>query len=532
MSPYRILKWSPGVYLWPKRRKSQDRFTTSIRMRSLSRSNEPAEVFMKTIPTALLLLCFWCFALSARAGTSEPLFQVRVNGQPLDLHEFLQGAFGQFELAQPVEVEIQAAFDVRWVEVRPKSAGITPVIGSDHQTIRFQLRSARPVTVEFNDDLAQVLHLFAYPPEKDPPQPGAPNVRYFGPGIHEAGLIELKDGETLYLAPDSWVKGNVRSIGTRNVVIRGRGILDGSEVGRKTARQASSASGTAAVPAYAAGNDNMIYLQGTAGATVEGITIFNSSHWTLYARSTRGTHIDGVRILNSSVNYGNDGIDLVSSSDVLVENVFVRTNDDCVVVKNLNDVETRNILVRRAVLWNMPTGGNALEIGFEMRSRTTSNIRFEDIDIIHVERGAAISIHNGDAATVEDVVFDGIRVEDARRKLVDFTVLYAQYGVDRPPTQEEREQRMDRGGVWDGAQRFTAEERPERARFRGHIRNIRVTNLNVVAGALPYSIVAGFDGEHTVENVVIEGLQYQGRLIRTAAEGKFVVDHAPGFEIR
>jgi polygalacturonase len=265
---------------------------------------------------------------------------------------------------------------------------------------------------------------------------------------------------------------------------------------------------------------------------VEGITIFNSSHWTLYARSTRGTHIDGVRILNSSVNYGNDGIDLVSSSDVLVENVFVRTNDDCVVVKNLDDVETRNILVRRAVLWNMPTGGNGLEIGFEMRNRTASNIRFEDIDIIHVERGSAISIHNGDAAMVEDVVFDDIRVEDARRKLIDFAVLYAQYGVDRPPTPEERERRMDPGGVWDGAERFTAEERPERARFRGHIRNVTVKNLNVVAGALPYSIVAGFDAEHAVENVVIEGLQYQGRPIRTAVEGKFVLEHAPGFKIR
>jgi Glycosyl hydrolases family 28 len=487
---------------------------------------------MKAIPTAVLLLCSIGLALTGRAGTTEPLFQVRVNGQPLDLHEFLQGAFGQFELAQPVEIEIRAAFDVRWVEVRPKSAGIAPVIGSDHQTVRIQLKSARPVAVEFNDDLAQVLHLFAYPPEKDPPQPGAPNVRYFGPGIHEAGLIELKDGETLYLAPGSWVKGNVRSIGTKNVVIRGRGILDGSEVGRQAARKSSSANGTAAVPAYAAGDDNMIYLQGTTGATVEGITIFNSSHWTLYARSTRGTHIDGVRILNSSVNYGNDGIDLVSSSDVLVENVFVRTNDDCVVVKNLDDVETRNILVRRAVLWNMPTGGNALEIGFEMRNRTASNIRFEDIDIIHVERGAAISIHNGDAATVEDVMFDDIRVEDVRRKLVDFAVLYAQYGADRAPTQEERERRMDRGGVWDGAQRFTTAERPERAKFRGHVRNITVRNLNVVAGTLPYSLVAGFDGDHAVENVVIEGLQYQGRLIRTAAEGKFVLDHAPGFTIR
>jgi hypothetical protein len=91
---------------------------------------------------------------------------------------------------------------------------------------------------------------------------------------------------------------------------------------------------------------------------------------------------------------------------------------------------------------------------------------------------------------------------------------------------------MDRGGVWDGAQRFTAEERPERARFRGHVRNITVRNLNVVEGALPYSVVAGFDGEHAVEDVVIQGLQYQGPLIRTAAEGKFVLEHTTGFEIK
>ena len=44
--------------------------------------------------------------------------------------------------------------------------------------------------------------------------------------------------------------------------------------------------------------------------------------------------------------------------------------------------------------------------------------------------------------------------------------------------------------------------------------------------------MAGFDGEHAVENVVIQGLQYQGRPIRTAAEGKFVLDYAPGFEIK
>ena len=174
----------------------------------------------------------------------------------------------------------------------------------------------------------------------------------------------------------------------------------------------------------------------------------------------------------------------------------------------------------------MPTGGNGLEIGFETRNRRIHDIRFEDIDIIHVERGSAISIHNGDAAVVEDVTFDDIRVEDARRKLIDFAVVYAQYGADRPASDEENARRLDRGGAWDGLLSYTAQEKAERARFRGRISNVRVVNLRVLAGALPYSVVAGFDADHPVENVVIEGLQYLGRPIRSAAEGRFAVENA------
>jgi len=201
-------------------------------------------------------------------------------------------------------------------------------------------------------------------------------------------------------------------------------------------------------------------------------------------------------------------------------------------VKNLGDIDTHDITVRHSVMWNMPTGGNGLEIGFETRNRRIHTIRFEDIDLIHVERGSAISIHNGDAAMVEDVVFDDIRVEDARRKLIDFAVVYAQYGADRPASDEENARRIDRGGTWDGMLTFEPAEKSERARFRGHIRNIRVTNLHVVDGALPYSVLAGFDGSHAVENVVIEGLQYLGRPIRDAAEGKFSIDNATGVEFK
>ena len=449
-------------------------------------------------------------------------FQAYAQGRRIELHDFPQGAFGLFEIARPERVEIRTGFDVRWVNVRPRSAGVAAVIGADHRGVTLEARDATPLTVEFNDDLTRVVHLFPYAADRDIPSPGAPGVRFFGPGLHAPGLIDLRDGETLYLAPGAWVKGNVRSIGTRNVTIRGRGVLDGTDNG-----------GPEVVGPGSAGLRNLVYLERTAGARLEGVTLFNChGAWTVYMTGTSGTRVDGLRILNPSVNYGDDGFDIVSSSDVRVENAFVRTNDDCVVVKNMGDVDTHDITVRHCVLWNMPTGGNGLEIGFETRNRPIHRIRFEDIDIIHVERGSAISIHNGDAAVVEDVAFDDIRVEDARRKLIDFAVVYAQYGADRPASEAENARRLDRGGTWDGMLTYSPEEKPERARFRGSIRNIRVSRLRVVDGALPYSVIAGFDENHAVQDVAIEGLEYLGRPILNATEGKFSIEYATGVVFR
>jgi ferredoxin len=159
-------------------------------------------------------------------------------------------------------------------------------------------------------------------------------------------------------------------------------------------------------------------------------------------------------------------------------------------------------------------------------------VRFEDMDIIRVERGSAISIHNGDDSTVEDVVFDNIRVEDARHKLIDFAVVFAQYGKDRIQSQDERMRRMDMGGAWDGVLHYTHEEKAERAKFRGHVRNVRVSNLSIVDGAMPFSVIAGFDAQHAIENVVIQNMKFFGKPVRNAADAKLSVNDAPGLTIR
>lgn len=457
--------------------------------------------------------CVLCGFLHAQSGpplvTAEtPFFTATVNHQPLPLHNFDKGSFGIFPLQSPANVQLCEGFDVRWVTVRPLSTEIHATIDANHRCVAFTAKNAIPLTIEFNEQLGRVVHLFPYVPQKNVPQSSTPNVIYFGPGIHHAGQIDLTDNQTLYLAAGAWVDGNVRSIGARNITIEGPGVLDASNI-----------------PNGPSGSPSPIYLQETQDAKIHDITIFNSHAWTVHLKHADGTHIDGLKVLNPGYEYGDDGVDIDSSSNVVVENSFIRTNDDCVVVKNLGDVDTHNIAVRHDVLWNMPHGGNGVEIGFETRYKPIHNIHFDDLDMIHIEHGAAISIHNGDAAIVEDVSYNNIRVEDVQHKLIDFAIVYAAYGPDRPKDEKKVRDWMDRGGAWDAILNYPPEDKPELARHRGQIRNIHVNNVRVVQGGLPYSTLVGFGPDHRVENVHIDGLFYQGRRITSIADAKFAMQY-------
>jgi len=468
-------------------------------------------------------------ALLAAEGTPPapppPVFEISVGEDRIPVHDLNVAAFAQFNLVKPVQVSIRSEYDVRWVDVRPRSAGIEAAISPDHSTVTFTVKKPVALTVEFNGDWKRVVHLFARAPEKDAPTADAPGVKRFGPGVHEAGEIILGDGESLYLADGAWVKGQIRASKAKNIRIFGRGVLDGNFT--PPARKADDKN----VQSYS-GQRNLLRLEDIEGARIEGITIVNSKTWTFLLRRSKGIRISNLNILNDGSPCATDGIDVVSSSDVVIEDVFIRTNDDNVVVKNVDSAErVSDITVRRAVFWNEKCG-NALEIGFELRTGTIENIRFEDIDIIRVERGAAISIHNGDSATVNNVVFQDIRVEDARHKLIDFAVVWGAYGKDRPGSREERERMYDRGGAWDAVLRAPPEVRKEHAIHRGHVQNVTVRNLHVVEGIHPFSVVAGYDAEHAVSGVTIENLRVGGKRLRTAKEAKLSSAFAPGLRLR
>jgi hypothetical protein len=181
------------------------------------------------------------------------------------------------------------------------------------------------------------------------------------------------------------------------------------------------------------------------------------------------------------------------------------------------------VAVVNSVLWNAEWG-NAMEIGFELQTKSISGVTFKDCDIIHVERGGAFTIHNGDYATVENIRFEDIRVEDSREKLIEFRIGLSIYSGDCP--QEYHRQNPDRKrsplGQW---MPVTEAELGQYAEKRGRIRNVHFKNIDVTTEkALPSFLIGYDDGEHSVENVRIQNLRINGGVVTSPEMGNFTIE--------
>jgi polygalacturonase len=470
----------------------------------------------------LLLLATYCQAqvvVYPAPDTLKPseLYQVKINGKALFVYQNQVSSVGYFSFSGKAEVEITCLHDVKWVDVRPKNLGITPIFGGHR--ITFSIEKPCQLSIELNGEMSRPLYLFAAPLETNVPPPNTPNVQYFEAGkVHEVGTLTLASDETIYIAGGAIVRGTIIANDAQRIKIKGRGILDGTYV-----------------------TSQMVQLNRCQDIEIEGVIFLNSPGWTIVPRHCQRLNIKDIKQV--CWRNGSDGLDLVATSHVRVRDSFFRNNDDNIVLKCWGGDEKyprtaavpqgpdmSDIHVSNSVFWNMPWG-NALEIGFELRCGKVSDVRFTDCDLIHVERGAAFSIHNGDNATVENILYENIRVEDAMHKLIDLAVFLSQYSLDRPADEAERRQRYMQG-AWDGVTTVTPEQKQQYAGQRGHIRNVIFRNIAVTDGQFPYSIISGYDAEHGVDNVRIENLTIHGKRIKNAQEGRFFIENATNILIK
>ena len=105
-----------------------------------------------------------------------------------------------------------------------------------------------------------------------------------------------------------------------------------------------------------------------------------------------------------------DGIDPDSCSNVLVQDCYVSTGDDCIAIKSGKDADGRavGIPTNNVTIRNMRFGkGHGISIGYEMSGNVT-NVIFENFAMDSTERGPRVKSQRGRGGLVANITYKDI----------------------------------------------------------------------------------------------------------------------------
>ena len=422
-------------------------------------------------------------------GLEAPVWSCRVSAQPFNrIWPGYQRSLDQTELSgfatwQTNEKSNRVVVTVKRddvsslddVVVRPLSHGIVPEIDAQKREIAFDVPGAAPIVVEVNG-FHRALHLLPTPIYEKPQDLNAPNLRYFGPGVHNVGRIDVKSGDEIFIDAGAVVYGGIHGKNVENVTISGPGILD-------------------AAPFERGKLNGLFRFIDCKNITIDGIIQRDPDVW-----ATTCARCDGLTIRNTRLigfwRYNADGIDLCNTKNAVVENCFLRTYDDSLVVKGLgkSTLNAENLLFRNNVIWC--DWGRAMEICAETSAPEMKNIRFENSDIIR-NTHIAMDIQHGDRAKISDVLFSDLRVEfDSKIP----TPIYQNsddqvYDPDANP-----DFCPDLGFVIVNKTFYSVDGE------NGTVDGVRFENIRVFGERKPRFVFLGLDPEHNVKNVTLENV--------------------------
>jgi len=361
----------------------------------------------------------------SRSGASNPSMG------PLD------SSFATFDFSGSVDVSITFNHrKIRSARIRPLSYGITPIVKAN--TITFSLSQPRNLSVEINGDIFHNLQLFANSIEDAKPNPSDPNVIFYGPGVHQIGRTTIASGTTVYLAGGALVEGAFLINHAENVRILGRGILYQSNAGPGTGRLTRQNPQAKTPPQPATPEQatrsmrrDAILIEYSRNVEVDGIIEVPNTYTILVGQSQ---HVTIRNIKSFSAGGNNDGIDVFTSSDVIIDGVFLRNSDDNIAIYGHRwnyYGDTKNVTVENSTLW--ADVAHPILVGTHGDSDnpdTLEDLKFLNLDILdhnekQIDYQGCMSLNAGDDNLIRNVRFENIRVEDFRvGQLVNLRVFY------------------------------------------------------------------------------------------------------------
>ena len=91
------------------------------------------------------------------------------------------------------------------------------------------------------------------------------------------------------------------------------------------------------------GRPRMLCFTNCPGGKIEGLTMLDHASWCLHVLYTDGFTIDGVNISVSSYVPSSDGVDIDSSSNIEMRNVYTNVTDDCLSIKSGKNEDGRRV---------------------------------------------------------------------------------------------------------------------------------------------------------------------------------------------
>ncbi|HEX6181270.1 MAG TPA: glycosyl hydrolase family 28 protein [Chitinophagaceae bacterium] len=266
----------------------------------------------------------------------------------------------------------------------------------------------------------------------------------FKPGVYLTGSVFLKSNVHLRIDKGVLIKGSqsfddypdmktriagiemvwpaalINAVGQQNVMISGEGKINaqGKFCWDKywAMRKEYEAKGLRWIVDYDAKRVRTILIQSCSDVTLKGLTISNAGFWTVQLLYSDHLTVDGLIIRNNEDGKGpsTDGIDIDSSSWVLVENCDIDCNDDDFCLKAGRDADglrvnrpTEYVVIRKCIARK---GGGLLTLG----SETSGGIRHVlATDLIAMGTGNGFHIKSATTrgGTVEDIHFRNIQMD-------------------------------------------------------------------------------------------------------------------------
>lgn len=402
--------------------------------------------------------------------------QIRLSGEKdwLDLYEYKvpvdmdtksEASMVQFDFEGKVDLCVRVNNGlIHSVKIRPLNKNIKHTV--ENNFIYFSLDKPAKLSVEVNGDRLHNLHVFANSLETEIPKPDDPDVIYFGEGVHKpkdapGDTFNIASNKTVYLAPGAVIQGKFVCSKAENVRFIGRGIILNPQRGFE--------------------------ITHSRNIEIDGITVINPTHYTVYGGQTTGLKINNLK--SFSTKGWSDGIDLMSCSDVTINDIFMRNSDDCIAIYTHRwDFygDARNYKITNAILWadiahpiNIGLHGDpAKEINY------VENLHFSEIDILEHDEDdrnyqGCMAFSVSDNNLVQNVTFENVRIENIQEgQIFNLRVLFNQKYSHSP-------------GIG--------------------IKNVTFRNIYYNGAGENPSIIHGYDNKHIVENITFENIFMNGK---------------------